>query len=56
MRLNQPYALSFTAVSDFSPFVDFQFTTTRSDRAAGTVSYDVVVMNKGLYDLLLGWK
>ncbi|NLS91835.1 MAG: hypothetical protein GXX96_06600, partial [Planctomycetaceae bacterium] len=53
LPLAYPYFMQFTAVSDFSPYVEFQFDTVRSNRADGTVSFDVVVTNVGDYDLVL---
>ena len=47
-----PYVTHFTAVSDLSPYVALTFTTTRSDRNTGTVSFDVTIKNTSQFDLL----
>ncbi len=41
----------FTAVSDLSSYVSISFTTTRSDRATGTVSYDITLKNISTYSI-----
>ena len=41
LELAAPYTMTFDAVQDFSPLVDVLFLATRSDRATGTVSFDV---------------
>src|SRR5205823_3391781 len=51
LELTAAYTLSFDAVQDFSPLVDVTFVATRSDRATGTVSFDVQVTNRTAYDL-----
>jgi hypothetical protein len=51
LELVAPYTLTFDAVQDFSPLVDVTFVATRSDRATGTVSFDVQVTNVTAYDL-----
>ena len=51
LELVAPYTLTFDAVQDFSPLVDVKFVATRSDRATGTVSFDVQVTNVTAYDL-----
>src|SRR5262249_55807289 len=53
LALKAPSTTTFTAVSDFSPFVRIDFSHARLDRLDGTVSYDVQVTNTGTYDLLL---
>jgi len=53
LPLSEAYVSSFTAISDFSPYVDIQFATSRSSRGAQTVSWDVTVTNVGDYDLEL---
>ncbi len=47
-----PYVTHFTTVSDLSPYVALTFTTTRSDRNTGTVSFDVTIKNTSQFDLL----
>ncbi len=47
-----PYVTHFTTVSDLSPYVSLTFTTTRSDRNTGTVSFDVTIQNTSQFDLL----
>ncbi len=51
MRLDDAYETGFTALLDFSNRVAIGFVATRSDRASGTVSYDVTVTNIGDDDL-----
>ncbi|MBI3350329.1 MAG: putative Ig domain-containing protein, partial [Burkholderiales bacterium] len=51
LEMAAPYTVAFTAVSDFSTLLDIQFVATRSDRATGTLSFDVKVTNKSGYDL-----
>ena len=51
--LEEAYQIDFTAVSDFSAFVDLEFTNTRSDRANQTISFDVSLTNQADYDFLL---
>ena len=53
LAIPEDYITKFTAISDFLPFVNFQFNTPRSDRANQTVSYDVTITSKGDSDLLL---
>lgn len=53
LAMPEDYISKFTAISDFLPFVNFQFNTPRSDRANQTVSYDVTITSKGDSDLLL---
>ena len=48
-----PYVTQFTAVSDLSQYVKLTFTTTRSDRNTGTVSYDVTIENTSQFNLLV---
>ena len=45
ITLEAPDRVDFSAVSDFSALVDLEFTNTRSDRANGTVSFDVAVIS-----------
>ncbi len=47
-----PYVTHFTAVSDLSPYISLAFTSTRSDRNTGTVSFDVTITNTSQFDLL----
>lgn len=47
------YTEQFTAISDFLPYVDIQFTNPRSDRHSQTVSFDVTLTNTAEYDLQL---
>jgi len=51
LELGSDYVFSFTAVQDFSNLVDIAFVGTRSDRATGTVSFDVTVTNRTDYEL-----
>src|SRR5262245_48309501 len=51
--LAAPYQVTFTAVSDFSPYVDIQFTDSRLDRLEQTITYEVTVTNRAPFDLLL---
>ncbi|PSF27638.1 hypothetical protein C7H19_24930, partial [Aphanothece hegewaldii CCALA 016] len=53
IAIEQVYQVDFTAVSDFTPFVDLQFINTRSDRATQTISFDVSLTNKTAYDVQL---
>ncbi|MEM9272984.1 MAG: CARDB domain-containing protein, partial [Cyanobacteria bacterium P01_F01_bin.143] len=53
LELPEAYQIDFSAVSDFSAFVDLEFTNTRSDRANQTVSFDVSLTNRADYDFLL---
>ncbi|TVS15269.1 MAG: tandem-95 repeat protein, partial [Planctomycetaceae bacterium] len=53
LELAEAYAIEFTAISDFSPFVDVQFANSRSERTSGTVSFDVTVTNQSDHDLVL---
>ena len=43
ITLEAPYQVDFTAISDFSELVDLEFTNTRSDRANGTISFDIAL-------------
>ena len=47
------YTTSFAAVGDLSSVVEITFGTARSDRATGTVSYDVTLTNIGIDTLVL---
>src|SRR5262249_31665433 len=51
--LRSDFSTSFTAVSDVSHLVDIHFTTSRSNRSAGTVSWDVTLTNRSTFDLFL---
>ncbi len=47
-----PYVTHFTTVSDLAPYVSLNFTSTRSDRNTGTVSFDVTITNTSQFNLL----
>jgi len=51
--LGETFTSTFTAVSDFTRFVDLEFFNARSSRAFGTVSYDVRITNTGTPTLVL---
>ncbi len=51
--LAQEYDSDFTATSDLSSVIKLQFGATRSDRATGTVSFDVTITNTSTHNLLL---
>ncbi len=53
ISLAEPYPTSFTAVSDYSAALDIEFGTSRWDRGAETVSFDVQVTNIGAVDVRL---
>ncbi|MDM9385689.1 CARDB domain-containing protein [Chlorogloeopsis sp. ULAP01] len=53
VELTGGYQEQFTAISDFSSLVDFQFSNARSDRASQTISYDVTLTSKADWDLQL---
>ena len=53
ITLKAPYQVDFTAISDFSELMDLEFINTRSDRANGTISFDVALTNQTEYDLSL---
>ncbi len=48
-----PYVTDFTGVSNLASFVKVSFYDARSDRADGTVSFDVSIQNIGAYSLFL---
>ena len=52
LPLDADFVSDFTAVSDFSSIVNIELLTSRSDRATGTVSYDVRVTNITDHDLV----
>ena len=52
LSLLVPYVTQFTTVSNLSPYVSLDFTSTRSDRNTGTVSFDVTITNTSQFDLL----
>ncbi len=52
LSLLVPYVTHFTTVSDLSRYVSLSFTSTRSDRNTGTVSFDVTITNTSQFDLL----
>ncbi len=45
--LTGDHHVRFTLAADLQPLVEFDFSNARSDRASGTVSYDVTVTNTG---------
>ena len=47
VALGTPYTSSFTTIADLSSQLDITFTNVRSQRADGTVSYDVTIKNIG---------
>ena len=51
--LAQEFDSSFTATTDLSSVISLRFGLTRSDRATGTVSFDVTITNTSSYELLL---
>ncbi len=51
--LAQEFDSSFTATADLSSVISLQFGATRSDRATGTVSFDVTITNTSTHNLLL---
>ncbi|MHC4994060.1 MAG: putative Ig domain-containing protein, partial [Planctomycetota bacterium] len=51
--LAEAYSATFTAVSDFSPFVALDFYNSRSQRSNNTISYDLTITNTSQTDLLL---
>jgi len=53
LELTAAYTLAFTAVQDFSALVDVSYVATRSNRADGTLSFDVRVTNTAQYALRL---
>jgi hypothetical protein len=52
-QMTGDYTTTFSAVSEFSGVLDIRFTHSRSDRAQGTVSWDVQVTNRAAYDIWL---
>ena len=53
LRMEQDFVTTFTTVSDFSAFVDIEFTDVRSHRTQDIVSWDVVITNTSDFDLQL---
>ena len=53
LTLAESYTTTFTAITNLSDFVDIEFSDARSNRADGTVSYDVVITNTSQAELLL---
>ncbi|MCB1942331.1 MAG: putative Ig domain-containing protein, partial [Candidatus Accumulibacter sp.] len=53
LALAAPYSSGFTAISDLSAVLGLDFSLARSDRASGTVSFDVTLINHSQYRLLL---
>lgn len=51
LALSAPYQVDFVGVQDFSSLVRLDFVATRSDRADGTLSFDVRVTNIADYNL-----
>jgi hypothetical protein len=51
LPLRAPYTVEFIGVQDFSSLVRIDFVATRSDRATGTLSFDVRVTNITDYNL-----
>ncbi|WP_013334633.1 CARDB domain-containing protein [Gloeothece verrucosa] len=56
ITLSQDYRENFTAISDFLPYIDLQFSNPRLDRQNQTVSYDITITSHADYDLLLPLK
>ena len=53
LNLAQPFTSDFAALSDLSSTLDVQFYRARSDRANGTLSFDVRIKNTGDHRMLL---
>ena len=53
LAMDAAYNVDFTAVSDFSAYVDLKFSNTRSQRGTQTISFDVSLTNKTGYDVQL---
>ncbi|HEX4609016.1 MAG TPA: putative Ig domain-containing protein, partial [Urbifossiella sp.] len=53
VALEQEYDSAFTATADLSAVLSLHFSTARSDRATGTVSFDVTVTNTSPHDVLV---
>ncbi len=53
LALAQPFSSDFAALADLSSALDIQFYQARSDRANGTISFDVRIKNTGNHRLLL---
>ncbi|MGB3638029.1 MAG: putative Ig domain-containing protein, partial [Rivularia sp. (in: cyanobacteria)] len=53
LKMENVYNTLFTAVSNFSDLVDFEFSNPRSNRQNQTVSYDVTITNTADQDLQL---
>jgi hypothetical protein len=53
LGLAESYSTRFTAIADLTSVLGLQFSMARSDRANGTVSFDVSVTNTGQHRLLL---
>ena len=51
--LAAPYVTHFTATSNLAAYVQVSFSNARSDRADGTVSYDVTIQNTAQFSLFL---
>ncbi len=52
LTLLTPFVTHFSTVSNLSPYVSLTFTSTRSDRNTGTVSFDVTITNTSQFNLL----
>src|SRR5207249_953621 len=52
LNLAEAYTTQFLAVTDLASFVTFQFSNARSNRAQGTVSYDITITNRSTHSLL----
>ncbi len=53
LPLAQTYSTDFTAVTDFSPYVNVVFSEGRANALAGTVTYNVTVTNETAYNLVV---
>jgi hypothetical protein len=53
LALLQPFTAQFSTVSDFSNQLNVEFLNVRSDRGAGTISYDIKLINTTSIDLLV---
>ena len=51
LSMEADYVSTFLAISDFTPFVNIEFTNSRMHRVDQTVSYDVTLTNIGDYQL-----
>src|SRR5262249_17876181 len=53
LALAEQYITQFTAISDFTSVLNINFSLARSDRATGTISFDVTVTNNSDHRLQL---